>query len=103
MHLPIACTLDAGQLEGRLAEMEAVGRTSLRGVERGPRRARLRFASAGTVHERLAAIVEAESRCCAFMEFELRETTDEIVMTISAPEGAEPVLEDFVAAFSSGG
>jgi hypothetical protein len=101
MRLPIACTLDAGQLQDRLAEMSAVGRSSLRAVEPGSRQAVLRFGPAGAVRERLAAIVQAESHCCAFMDFELRERADEIVLTISAPEGAEPVLSDLVAAFSS--
>jgi hypothetical protein len=101
MDLPIACTLDAGQLQDRLAEMSAVGRGSLRAVEPGSRQAVLRFGPARAVRERLARIVEAESRCCAFMGFELRERADEIVLTISAPEGAEPVLDDLVAALSS--
>jgi hypothetical protein len=101
MDLPIACTLDVGQLKDRLAEMNAVGRNALRAVEPGSRRAVLRFARKEAVRERLARIVEAESRCCAFMGFELRERADEIVLTISAPEGAEPVLDDLVAAFSS--
>ena len=100
MDLPIACTLDVGQLKDRLAEMNAVGRNA-RAVEPGSPRAVLRFARKEAVRERLARIVEAESRCCAFMGFELRERADEIVLTISAPEGAEPVLDDLVAAFSS--
>jgi hypothetical protein len=64
---PIVCSLDAGELQGRLAE-----------------------------------IATAESRCCAFMGFDLREQGDELVMKISAPVGAEPVLDDLVAAFSAG-
>ena len=99
MDLPIACNLDAEQLQDRLAELKAIGRTSLRRVERTSQRARLRFARADAVRERLDEIVEAESRCCAFMDFELSEAGDEIVMTISVPEGAEPVLAEFVAAF----
>jgi hypothetical protein len=97
----IACSLDAGQLRERLAEIGALGRSSLRAADVGPRRAVLRFAAGAYVRRRLGAIVEAESRCCAFMGFELAQRADELVLTISAPEGAEPVLDGFVAAFTA--
>jgi hypothetical protein len=35
------------------------------------------------------------------MSFDLRDEAGSIVMTISAPDGAELVLEDLVAAFSA--
>ena len=100
--LPIACSLDADELGERLTDMGAVGRAALRDVQRTPRRAVLRFAADAQTRERLASIVAAEARCCAFLDFSLLDDAGEIVMTISAPGGADLVLEDLVGAFSQG-
>ena len=99
--LPIACSLDAGQLQGRMAEIAAAGQ-ALRDVQAAPHVAVLRFAADERTRERLTAIVAAESQCCAFMGFDLRDELDEVVLTITARDGAEPVLDDFVAAFAGG-
>ena len=96
---PIACSLDADELRQRLAEMSAIGNEALRHVRSSPRQAVLRFTADDETRVRLEAIVAAEARCCAFMDFELGDEADAIVMTISAPEGAELVLDDLVAAF----
>jgi hypothetical protein len=97
---PIACSLDADELKQRLAEISTVGGAALRDVQSMPSQAILRFAAGDETRQRLAAILAAEARCCAFMTFELRDEADAIVMTISAPEGAELVLDDLVAAFN---
>ena len=99
--LPIACSLDASDLPGRIAEITAAGQ-ALRDVQATPHVAVLRFVAHERTRKRLTAIVAAESQCCAFMGFDLREETDEVVLTITAPDGAEAVLLDFVAAFSGG-
>jgi hypothetical protein len=99
-ELPIACSLDADEIKQRLAEISAIGGDALRDVQSSPSQASLRFAAGDERRERLAAIVAAEARCCPFMTFELRDEAGAIVMTISAPEGAELVFDDLVAAFS---
>ena len=99
-NIPIVCSLDADELEQRLAEIGAVGADALRDVQTRPGVAVLRFAPGKETRERLEAIVAAEARCCAFMSFELRDEPGAIVMTIAAPEGAELVLEGLVGAFS---
>lgn len=97
---PIACALDADELRQRLGDISAVGGEALRDVQASRGRAVLLFAAGAATRERLAAIVAAEARCCAFLNFDLRGEADATVMTISAPEGAELVLDDLVAAFS---
>ena len=97
---PIACSLDADELRQRLSEISAIGGQALRYVHSLPGQAVLRFAAEDETRARLEAIVTAEARCCAFMDFELRDEPGAIVMTISAPEGAELVLDELVAAFS---
>lgn len=99
-HDPIVCSLDADELKQRLAEIRAVGADALGDVQSLPGQAVLRFAASQETRRHLEAIVAAEARCCAFLSFDLREEPGAIVMTISAPEGAEPVVRDLVGAFS---
>jgi hypothetical protein len=99
---PIACSLGATELEARLDELRALGREALRTSRTAPGRAQLRFAAAGDVEARLAAVVAAEARCCAFLTLRLRREDDAVVLDLAAPAGAEPVLADLVAAFRGG-
>jgi hypothetical protein len=100
-ELPIACSLSAAELPARLAEMNDLGRSALLGVERKGATAVLRFRHGGETSERLAAIVAAEARCCAFLDMTLRQTHDVLALTMSAPPDAAPVLDELVAAFAA--
>jgi hypothetical protein len=98
-ELPIACSLSAGDLNDRLAEIADLGRDALLEAELAGLRAELRFARDPGIPQRLARIVAAESECCAFLSMAVRPEPDAVVLTIAAPEGAEPVVRDLVAAF----
>jgi hypothetical protein len=98
-QLPIACSLDATEFPRRLAEMAAVGRAALVDVTHDEVRAELRFAAGNGTRERIDAIVEAESDCCAFLNMAVVDTPDLVVLTIEAPNGAGPVLTELVDAF----
>jgi hypothetical protein len=98
-ELPIACSLSASELRVRLAEMAALGDAALVDVRSEPTRAQLRFATGEGVRERVEAIVAAESSCCAFLTMSVSEEPDLVVLSIFAPEGAEIVLDELVAAF----
>jgi hypothetical protein len=100
--LPIACTLDRAEMPQRGAEIRALGRDGLEAVERGERSVTLRFRPGQSIHERVEAIVAAESRCCAFLDFSLAEADRATVLTITAPEGAESALHDLAGVFSDG-
>jgi hypothetical protein len=97
---PIACSLNAGALAKRLEEMSDIGRENLTGraVEDG--RHVLRFRADAHVRERLDAIVAAEAECCAFLDLSLVEDADELVLTIEAPEDAQPIADDVARAFA---
>ena len=99
-ELPIACSLDAGALSGRLAEMADIGRAALVGAERDGTRATLRFRDGEDIRARLAAIVAAEARCCAFLDMTLHTGEDGLVLAIGAPAGAAPALDELVSAFA---
>jgi hypothetical protein len=94
---PIACSLSANELPNRLAQMRAVGRDSLLSVSRD---GTLRFRADATTRGRLQDIIAAESRCCPFLAFDLREEGSELRLTITAPEGAEPLAVDLANAFA---
>ena len=95
---PIACSLSASELPARLAEMAAIGSDALLGVDDGA----LHFRNDERTRERLEAIVAAESECCSFLGFDLREQADHLELRVAAPEGAEALADDLMRAFQGG-
>jgi hypothetical protein len=97
---PIACTLDPAEMPQRGDEIRALGRDGLLSVERADRRVTLRFRRDAAIRRRVEAIVAAESRCCAFLDFDVAGEEDATVLTIAAPEGAEPTMHDLADLFA---
>ena len=98
-ELPIACSLDATALPKHLAEIADLGRDALTDVRFDATRAQLRFAAGAGVRSRVEAIVAAESECCAFLQMDVSDEPDTIVLTVQSPPDAELVLGELVAAF----
>jgi hypothetical protein len=94
--IPIACSLTADELPERLAELSALGRDSLLSI--GPDGV-LRFRADERTRARLEAIIAAEARCCSFLSFDLREQGGVLELTITAPEGGEPLASELAGAF----
>jgi hypothetical protein len=94
----IACSLSGEDLPQRLAELRALGRDALMSVSA---EGVLRFRADERTRARLEAIIAAESSCCPFLSFELREHTGALLLTIAAPDGAEPLAFDLVNAFAA--
>jgi hypothetical protein len=101
-ELPITCSLTAAELPARLAEMAAIGRSSLLGAEASGRSALLRFRDDRDTRTRLAAIVAAEAECCSFLTMRLNDAPGAIGLSIEAPAGAELVLRELASAFGAG-
>lgn len=97
--LPIACSLTATELPARLETLAALGRDALLDHRLEGSRAELRFAAHDGVRDRVDAAVDAESRCCAFLDMRVTEAPGAVLLTITAPAGAEPVLAELVGAF----
>jgi hypothetical protein len=95
MSEPVACSLSGPELEERLAEISAAGRHAVRVGDE------LHFPADAATRERLEVIIAAESRCCAFLSFELRESGDELALRISAPADAEPIAAELIKAFGA--
>ncbi len=97
---PVACTLSAAEMPERLAEIRTIGREALLSSDTiAPRSALLRFRASPATRARLQAIIAAEAECCAFLRFALADEPGAVLLTISAPEGGEPVMQDLVSAF----
>jgi hypothetical protein len=95
--LPLACSLDASALEGRLAEIQALGRDALIAAEPP---GILRFRATPATRQRLEQIVAAEAECCPFLSLDLSEHKEELRLTVSAPEGADAVAAELLQAFA---
>lgn len=95
-----ACTLDAAGLRDRAAQVARLaGRLRARTVAAG--RVRLTFDADAKAEVR--RFVADESTCCSFFAFDVahdQATHDaEVVLTITAPEGADELLEPLVEGF----
>ena len=97
-ELPIACSLEATELPARLAEITMLGDDALIDLNRAPGHAELRFA-AGGIRDRVEAILRAEAHCCAFLNMEVRDELDLVVLRITASADADLMLAQLVDAF----
>ena len=98
---PIACTLTEVEMAARRGELAALAR-DLVSADAQDTHAVLRFRRGPATRERVAAVVAAESRSCAFLRKELRDDPDAMTLTIDGPAGAEGVLGELVAALAAG-
>ncbi|MEH2523777.1 MULTISPECIES: hypothetical protein [unclassified Bradyrhizobium] len=96
---PIACTLTAGEYKDRLASIRALTRDALRRHERRGLVLDLYYALEAA--ERVSEMVRKEQVCCAFLTFDVRSATEEIRLSITAPESSrdavDPLFEQFLA------
>jgi hypothetical protein len=98
---PVACSLAANELQGRLVAIGEVGAEGLisRDVEGG--RHRLRFRANAATRERLEGIVAAEAECCSFLDISLAEEGGDLVLLIAAPEDGQAVADELAGAFAA--
>jgi hypothetical protein len=98
---PIACTLQGGSYQERLAWIAELARDGLRGVSREDLRLELRYAP--DVASRVREMLGKEQECCAFLNFELTETGEDVRLTITAPERAREVADALFEQFVRSG
>lgn len=96
-HLPIACTLSPAAMSDRRSFIAALAADGL--IAREPTDSGLRMRLSGTadVERRVRELIAAESSCCSFLTFELERLDAELVLDISGPEDARPVIDLFFA------
>jgi MerR family copper efflux transcriptional regulator len=93
---PIACSLDADELDARLDEWRALlPQAEITNLE--PAGARLRFDRDADVAT-IASLLDAEQRCCRFLTFTLTVTDHSVVVDVAAPPEAREAVSDLLAA-----
>ena len=91
-ELPIACTLDAAGRARRLDGFTAVAEESMLGFELTERGTTIHFLR--EAEGQLRALAAAEAECCPFLEFEIRGDGETLVVDVSGPEMARPLILD---------
>lgn len=100
-ELPVVCSLEAGDLQQRLAEIAAIGRASLIEHRAHDGTHVLRFRGSPETQRKLEEIVAAEQQCCAFLGLALNEDGDDLVLSITAPEAGQLTADGLAAAFQA--
>jgi hypothetical protein len=97
---PLACTLTAGDYRARLAEIAALSRDALRAVERRDCVIDLRYAPEAA--ERVQALVDKERACCAFLEFDVHVSADEVQLIVTVPPAALDAVPELLHELTAG-
>jgi hypothetical protein len=95
--LPIACTLTAAGMAARMALIEALAADGLLDRTQTEMGMRVRLLDRPDIELRTRELVAAESKCCAFLDFRLGRENGDLVLDISGPEDARPVIDMFFA------
>jgi ubiquinone/menaquinone biosynthesis C-methylase UbiE len=95
---PIACTLSADGMADRLALMEALAADGLLDRAATDTGVRVRLRGTPEVEQRTRELIVAESSCCPFLDFALDRDGSDLVLTISGPHDARPIIDLFFTA-----
>jgi hypothetical protein len=98
-ELPIVCTLQPGELAARASELlPGIARlaSSRVPIDGGYR---FEFASSTDCLGAIAAMIDAERRCCRFMRFQLTVEPDSgpVRLDVTGPAGTQELLAGLVA------
>lgn len=93
----IACTLDAGGAAARVARWRTLARAAQLSRRREPGRVLLTFRRDPAAEAALSELAELERQCCTFLSLEVTPSTDTLVLDVSGPPEAEPVLALFAS------
>jgi hypothetical protein len=93
----IACTLSAPELTARRALMSRLAADAV--VDRVATSAgvRIRLRDSPAIEQRARELIAAESRCCPFLGFELGRAGGTLVLDVSGPPEAAPLVAEFLA------
>ena len=94
---PIACSLSSADLAQRTQELAALRREALVGRTRIPGGVRLAFADTPGIAARIRAAIAAEAECCPFLTLRLDHDGDRLVLDVTGPQDAMPIIEEMFA------
>ena len=95
--LPIACTLTPDAMTNRLAFIDALSADALLARETTQTGLRVRLRDTPEIEQRVRELIAAESSCCAFLAFELKHAEGELLLEVTGPADARPVIDLFFA------
>jgi hypothetical protein len=93
--VPIACTLDAGDLPDRIAEWQAFYRSSVTAADLGAGTLRLLLDPSESTLSAAASLSQRETQCCAFFDFSISLEAEQRWLTVTVPAGADETLSSF--------
>ncbi len=99
--LPIACSLNVGELSRRLDRIARIGSRSWHGADSDGRRHSLSFRDDRETRTELEGVIAAERECCPFLGLTLDQGDGELVLTIDAGSEGEPIAAELARMFSS--
>jgi hypothetical protein len=94
-ELPIACSLGPDQLSGRADAWRQLAERALIEAKRSEAAAVQRYRREVGVETKLRELVRREAECCPFLDFELADEGDALVLTITGPADAAAVIDLF--------
>ena len=94
---PIACSLDAGSLTGRIDEWRVFVASSVVEVESDATSVHLVLCDSEAALVAAASLGQREKQCCGFFEVSIEIGADRYVLTLRVPDGAEEAMATFVA------
>jgi hypothetical protein len=94
---PIACTLTPGEYRSRTRDLSDLARRALLTREPIDGGERLTFTDSPAVERELAAAVAAEASCCSFLTMRLDRRAAGLVLDVSGPADAQPVIAELFA------
>jgi hypothetical protein len=95
---PVACTLTPDAYRARTQDLAALAARGLRSREKTTDGARLLFADSAQMEADLRTAIAAEARCCPFLRMTLGRTDAGLVLEVSGPPEAGPVIAQLLAA-----
>jgi hypothetical protein len=95
----IACSLGAGDYRERLSRIRKLGEVAFLRMEARPDGAVLSFRNSQQVQAELSSIVDAEAACCSFLDLSVHSEAERLILTISSPPDAMPVVRDLTLNF----
>jgi hypothetical protein len=98
---PIACTLNENALRQRLEQIAALGADALIAHEEANGTHTLRFRRDEETRRQLKQIVDAESKCCSFLDLQISEHANELLLAIDASGEGRAFADELAGSFSA--
>jgi hypothetical protein len=89
----LSCSLPIDEADRRVRETRSALAASVKARDDIQGGMKLRFPADPAFRKLLQETVEAESRCCPFLDMRIRRTDEELELTVTGPPDAKPMIE----------